>query len=776
MCKQKAELSSVGNKLLLSTALCAATMLQPAQVFAADVALEEVIVTAQKRAQGINDVGITVNAFNAEMLENYGVHTADDLEAIVPGLTITSAFPSGVPIYTIRGVGFADSAPVASSTVGLYFDEVSMPYAVMTRGALFDMERVEVLKGPQGDLYGRNTTAGQINFVSRKPTDETEAGVKVDFSRFNVFSLEGYLSGAISDKVQGRLSTQITQSDSGWQQSITRPGDTLGKKNEIAVRGLLNIELSEVATLKLNLHWFRDKSDNIGVTAYDGTDIFGVSQPLPTGPAAEPFFKVGDNRAADWPENFRPKRDNTLKGASAKFEYAFDGIDLTTITAFDKFDRFESFETAGVDFADALITRDSEVEVFSQEIRLSSNNDDSDLYWIVGAYYSKDTVAEDYFFDMRDSFFGVFLGINEITTDSVQDTDSIAGFAHVEWQFDEQFKLTLGTRYTEEDREWTGCTFDTGEGSLAAFWNGAFGLTGAAALQPGDCAILDDIVAFPTSFEFPIFSDSIATNKWMWKATLDYSPNDDILLYGTVSTGFKSGGFNGAAANAHSQLLPYRPETLTSYELGLKSTLLEGRMQFNAAAFYYDYKDKQEPSTAVTPVGNIAGLTNVPKSRIFGAEAEVHWLVTEGLTIDAGLAYLDTEITEYQAVDANASAFPNVVTFDASGSELANAPKWQANATVTYEWAVTDDLNMLIAGDISHKTDSDNGIQDPVSDYTLVNARIGVYSAANGWRATIWGRNLFNEYYWSAAFAGNGTFARVNGMPVTYGITLSYDF
>lgn len=776
MTKQNSNPLTGRNRLLLSTALCATMLYPTAPLFAADGTLEEITVTAQKREQGINDVGITVNAFNADMLENFGVHTADDLEAIVPGLTITSAFPSGVPIYTIRGVGFADSAPVASSTVGLYFDEVSMPYAVMTRGALFDMERVEVLKGPQGDLYGRNTTGGQINFVSRKPTEETQAGITIDFSRFNIFSAEGYISGALSDKIKGRLSTQITQSDSGWQQSITRPGDTLGKRNEVALRGLLDIDLTENATLKLNIHYFRDKSDNIGVTAYDGTDIFGVVQPLPTGPDATPFFSVGDNRAADWPENFRPKRDNTLKGASAKLEWSFEGVDLTTITAYDKFDRSESFETAGVDFADALIIRDSKLEVFSQEIRLSSNDEDSPLFWVIGGYYSNDTVAEDYFFDMKDSFFGAFLGINEITTDSVQDTESIAAFAHAEWSFSEEFKLTVGGRYTEEDREWTGCTYDTGEGSLSAFWNGAFGLSGDAALQPGDCAILDDIPTSPNFFGFGVFNDTISTNKWMWKATLDYSPTDDVLLYGTISTGFKSGGFNGAAANAQSQLLPYQPETLTSYELGMKTTLLDGRMQLNAAAFYYDYKDKQEPSTAVTPVGNISGLTNVPKSKIMGAEAELHWLITDGLTLDGGIAYLDTEITEYQAVDATLSAWPTVVTFDASGSKLSNAPTWQANATLTYEWALTDELNMMVAGDISHKTAADNGIQDPISDYTLVNARLGISSNSDGWRVTLWGRNIFNEYYWPAAFAGNGTYARVNGMPSTYGIRLAYDF
>ena len=767
---------------LYTTALCTVTAAQLAPANAQEV-LEEIIISAQKREQSINDVGITVNAFTAQKLDNYGVKSAEDLEAIVPGLTITSAFPSGVPVYTIRGVGFADSASVASSTVGLYFDEASIPYAVMSRGALFDIERIEVLKGPQGDLYGRNATAGQINFVSRKPTEEFEAGVKLGYSRFDVLEGEAFVSGPISGKVQGRLSGKVTHSNKGWQRSISRPNDTLGEKDEIAIRGLLNMDLNDDASLLLNFHWFRDKSDNVGATAYDGTDLFGEVQPLPTEVDATPFFSVGDNRATDFPENFRPKRDNTLTGGSAKLQWAFDGVDLTSLTAFDKFDRAETFETAGVAFADALILRETGIEVFSQELRLSSNSD-SDFFWIVGAYYSWDKVVEDHFFDFSDSFFSLALGIDEITTDSSQTTESAAVFGHVEWEFADEFKLTLGGRYTEEDREWTGCTFDTGDGTLAGAWNTILtpftiignGLPDPGTIGAGDCAIYNDVPGTETFGELGIFNGNISTNKFMWKVTVDYSPTDDVLLYGTVSTGFKSGGFNGAAAQTHSQLLPYRPETLTSFELGLKSTLADGRLQLNAATFYYDYKDKQEPSTAVTPVGNISGLTNVPKSKILGAEVEATWIIVDGLTLDAGVAYLDTEITEYQAVDANASAFPTVVTFDASGSQLSNAPTWQANGTLRYVWPISESLYMTVASDISYKSAVANGIQDPISNYTLVNARLGIGDADGKWDVTLWGRNIFNEYYFPAAFVGNGTYARINGLPATYGVSLSYNF
>ncbi len=770
--------------LLLSTAFCAGTLVQTGPA-AAQMMLEEITVTAQKREQGINDVGITVNAFTADMLDNMGVNSAEDMALMTPGLTITNTAATGVPIYTIRGVGFSDYSTAASSTVGLYFDEVAIPYAVMSRGVLFDVERVEVLKGPQGDLYGRNTTAGQINFISRKPTEEFEAGMTVEFSRFNVLDVEGFVSGPVADTVQARLATKVVQSNQGWQQSLTRDWDTLGRKDEVAVRGLVNMDISEQASLLLNLHWIRDKSDNVAPTAYDGRDVgFETAQQRPT--LGEVIYSLGDNRLADWtPGEFRPRRDNELKGVSAKLDWDFDGISLTAISAYDKFEREEANDWDGAAIRDSNNINVTDIEVFSQEIRLSSNND-SNFSWIAGVYYSWDEMSEDYNYFMNDSFFALALGITELDTRYDQTTESMAAFGHVEWQFAEQFRLTVGARYTEEDREWSGCTYDR-NGTLAAAGNNILtpfliipaGLPAPDPVAPGDCVVYNDIPGSENFGQYAVFSDAISTNKWMWKSTLDYTPTDDLLVYGTVSKGFKSGGFNGANANTHSQLVPYGPEDLLSFELGVKSTLDEGRMQLNAALFYYDYEDKQEQGTAVTFVGNISGLTNVPQSKIKGGEVEMRWLVADGLTLDFGAAYLDTEITEWEAVSTD-SVFPDVITFDASGLELANAPEWQFNGTATYEWTLNDNLLMMIAADLIYKDKTSGGARgEPYAteDYLLANARIGISNMNRDWSVKLWGRNIFDKYYYPAAFiGGNGPFVRMVGLPATYGITISYNF
>ncbi len=761
------------------------TWLCSGAVYAAQDVIEEIVVTAQKREQGINDVGITVNAFSAEQLDAYGVNTAEDLEQLVPGLTVTNSQPSGAPVYTIRGVGFNDFSTAASSTVGIYNNGVSIPYPVMSRGALFDIERVEVLKGPQGDLYGRNTTAGQINFVTRKPTEDFQAGVKLGYGSYETVDLEAYLSGALGDRVNGRLALKSTNAGEGWQESISRPGDELGERDELAVRAMLDIELSESASLLLSFHRFDDESDNIAGVP---TSILGV-----------PVDVDFDNEDAEWTPTHAPENDSEQDGVSATVNIEFENFRLTSITAYDEYERFALYDTSAVPESDADITNNSEIEVFSQELRLEGETA-AGLYWTVGAFYSQDEIDESYEMD-----FSAFQGLHFVN-EYEQETDSLAVFGHVEIPIAEQLRLTLGGRYTEEERDFAGCTFDVGNGLLAGFYN--FFVTpfffnplgfSPSTLAPGDCAVFNDVAGTPGFGDFAAFSDSIDTNAFMGKITLDYSPNEEVLLYGTLSTGFKSGGFNGAGALTHSQLQPFDKEELTSVELGIKASLLEQRLQLNAAAFFYDYEDKQELFNFISPVGDVVGINNVPESEALGAELELSWVLTAGLRWDLGVAYLDTEIEEFtancpaglffppppEALPAGCpapSTFGNVLTFDASGNRLDNGPEWQVTSTLSYSWAVAQNLSMMIAADVSYKDDNEDSqaAADSASlfylpDYTIVNARLGLSDNEGRWELIAWGRNVTDEEFWHSASSSNSTTIRINGMPATYGVTFSYN-
>lgn len=792
----------------------AAALLAPGQAALA-AQIEEVVVTAQKREQGANDVGITINAFTGEQLQDFGVLTAEDVAMMTPGLTVNETAATGVPLYTIRGVGFQDYSTAASSTVGIYFDEVAMPYTVMTRGLVFDTARVEVLKGPQGDLYGRNTTAGQINFISNKPTREFEAGVIGSYGSYDTFDLEGFVSGG-GDLVQGRLALKTTQSSEGWQESTSR-NDELGEKDATAVRGIINVDATDTLRLMLIAHYVKDQSDNRANSPYNGNDI-GLgefSNPytpldeyrLPTGSKfgeTPPWYTTDDAEAADWTNsytspitgktfNLRPQRDNELTGFMGRIDWDIGDMTLTAITGYDEFERTESNDWDGGFYNDSSNINTTDLEVFSQEIRLSG--DTGQFSWIAGLYYSYDEMEEYYHYFMSDSVFGlgsVPWGVDlfaatpilELDTKYEQETESAAVFGHVEWMFAEKWRLTLGARYTEEERDWAGCTFVAEDGSLAGFLNAQFG----AALGAGDCGTINDnpdspnyifnVIGTPAVNDaFQVYEDTIDTKRWMGKIGLDYAVSDDVLLYGTISNGFKSGGFNGANSNTTQQLQPYDEEVLTSYEIGAKTTLLDGSMQLNAATFFYDYKDKQEQDIAVTFVGNISGLTNVPKSEILGAELDLQWLPIDGLMINAGVAWLDTEVTEWDAVDPDASAWPVTVTRDVSGIELAQSPEWSYTALVSYEWPVGDALKMEVAGDVSFTDDTTGGAesQNATEDYTIFNARLGLGAQDGQWRALLWARNLTDEDYYPAAYTGgNGPFVRSYGMPRTYGVTLSY--
>ncbi|WP_160486671.1 TonB-dependent receptor [Aurantiacibacter rhizosphaerae] len=817
--KLAALLASTASVAMLATPALAqdtAPEDEPATAPARTNSLDTIVVTAQKRQQSANDVGITLSAFSGDSLVDRGVQDAGDLALITPGLTVSDTGPTGLPVYTLRGVGFQDYSTAAASTVGLYFDGISVPYTVMSRGAVFDLQRVEVLKGPQGDLYGRNTTAGQINYISNQPTETLDANISLGLSSFETLDVNGHVSGAIADGVRGRLAFTTTQSGKGWQKSLTRDGDTLGRQNVYAVRGLLSIDVGE-GQLDLKAQYLRDQSENKANTTYNGTLVGDEEFALPyvqlfpylVAGEDPPWYSTGDNQAADWSttwtdglgvtRNVTPRRDNELINLAAQFEYPLsDDISITSLTGYDKFDRVEYGDADGAPSVDSNTYQESAIEVFSQELRL--NGEFGRLNWVAGLYYSWDSVDEYYKLIMPDSFYGnaafVFGAVDApfyntpvlaLDTDYYQETTSKAAFVHLEYEVLDGLRLIGGLRYTDEKRTWTGCTDDTGDGSLAAFINGQFGAT----LSAGDCATIDDIPTSDTYIfdllgtpdvnqAFHDYTQTIRMKRWMYKLGMDYRITPDVLTYATFSHGVKSGGFNGAASNTTSQLEAYEPETLDSYEVGLKSTLLNDSMQLNLSAFYYDYRNKQEPGLAVSFVGNISGIDNVPKSEIIGAEIDMQWSPTYGLNLFLGATYLHTEIKEWDAV-SNASVWPNVVTFDASGLPLAQAPQWQLNGGVDYNFEVSNSLLLGFGFDANYKDDTSGnvarGVYADTEAYTVVNARLYLGDIDEAWKVTLWSKNLFDEYYYPAAlYAGNGPYVRSVGKPRTVGVTASFDF
>ncbi|MCP3674567.1 MAG: TonB-dependent receptor, partial [Gammaproteobacteria bacterium] len=771
--------------------------------------LQKITITAQKHEQNVTEVGMTMNVFDGELIKDLGVVTAEDIAQFTPALAINQG-GTGIPIYTIRGVGFQDITSSSASTVGIYFDEVSIPYTVMSRGALFDVQRVEVLKGPQGDLYGRNTTGGQINFISIKPSEDFEAGFTASYGSFSTFDLDGFVNGSLSEAVNARVAFKTTQSSEGWQRSLTRSGDELGEKNISSIRGLFDFELSDDASVLFNIHYTNDQSDNQAATPLNGEDI-GLSEYgapyvplnqyiLPTGAyygETPPWYSIGDNRAADWTPGewtnpisgdvsyLRPNRDNQLRGMSAKLEWDIDGILLTSITSHDKFERKE---VTGQDGMAAIVDKsenNTDMTVFSQELRFSGQTDE--MLWIAGAYYSNDESEELYNYFMADAVYGAGGVAFDVAPFSIHpilrlhtlyDTESTskAVFGHVEYDVTDKMGLTFGLRYTEEERTWSGCTYDAGDGSLAAFLT-AFS---PATVATGGCGTLDDD---PTSADFlsmQVYSTDLNVEKWMGKIGIDYAMSDDVLLYATLSNGFKSGGFNGNNSNTTSQLVPYKPEELTSLEAGLKATLIDNTMQLNASVFKYDYTDKQEKERVSTPVGMISGYKNVPESEITGAEMDIQWMPTDGLRISLGMAILDSEVIEWDPVVGREDGWGSeLITEDKSGEPLPMTPDLSWNALVYYEWDLNDSYIMDVSFDVNYTDDMPDPVrvQSSVDSYIVSNTRIAIGDPTGQWRLMLWGRNIADEYYFTSGGGGvNGNYSRFVGMPRTYGLTLTYNY
>jgi iron complex outermembrane receptor protein len=812
----------IARKTIVSSAVLAAITAMTQNAIAQGT-LEEVVVTAQKRAQSITDVGITINAFSNETLKDLGIDNVVDIAAHTPGLIYNEAGGLGVPVYTIRGVGFDDYSVASNSTVGVYVDEVALPYPVMTRGMMYDIERVEVLKGPQGDLYGRNATGGAINFINQKPTEDFESAITLGYETYETVTAEGYISGALTDTVRARLSGTYKKSNEGWMDSHTRD-DELGEFDNAAMRLLLDWDASETLSVRFNVHYTGNDSENAGQarsgqlgTTFDPFLAEQLSQqsgwlalPLAAAGLGNAGIPIADSLApaspedpdkGDWNEGFDPENNNDLFGGSVTLNWELDGMLLTSISAYDKFERDDAFDWDGTSLSLFEQVSDTEITSYSQELRLTSDND-SDLSWIAGLYYSHDKIDDTNF-----AFVGDASGSNGLfgTVENTfeQKTETAAAYAHLEWNFAESWGATFGARFTHEDRDVDACSRDV-DGGLAFLFADLdlidfdLGGTGddfflsSTPLSTGDCVTVDPSkgsfipdangpgTAVIYGGESDLFSDDISVDNFSGKVGLDYSLTEDVLVYGSIGTGFKSGGYNGALASSFLQLDPYDEEELLAYEVGIKATLLDGSMQLNAATFYYDYDDKQVISVINDPVfGPLAALVNVPDSEIFGAEFEASWLPTDRLTLNLGPAYLDTEVTKYEGFNP---LDPGLGKVDFEGAELGSAPELTANLRASYQWNVSDNLFVRLATDASYTDDYHSGLQyvNPkderfdVDSYTLVNARATLGALNDNWEVAAWVKNIGDEYYYHSSTFSNDAITRGVGRGRTYGGTLTY--
>lgn len=739
-----------------------------AQQFVSD-SKDEIVVTAQKREQAVTDVPIAIDVVSGDDLRQRGASSLIDVAQYSPGLDIRGPFGDfSYPLITIRGVNADGFVETFSQSAGVYSDGIYLSQPPMLAMRILDLERMEVLKGPQGTIYGRNTISGAVNFISKKPTFDPEGYVTVGYGRYNRAQVEGAYGGPLSDTVAARASVKmVRQFDSPVKNLFPGKGDG-GEIDQLFGRFQLLFAPQDNFDARIEFHAGRDKSDAWPfslIPAGEDTDNDGlpdrlcdefangdVKGALANCIAADPFVSgtsYFDHDGDPYSNNLDGIGVNKSKSYGAVLEMNWDlgAMKITSLTGADEFRRYDEVdEDAGPTTALNDI-RKSRVKQFSQELRIASNAD-SKIQWLGGLYFSKDELVGDPSFKQsgREDY-------------SDLDTMSFAVFGQAEYPLSERLKFTAGGRWTYLDRD---------------FWYRTNSPFAAPELQAGATSGFSD-------------------GDYSYRFALDYEFDDNSLVYASVSRGFNGGAFNSQFLGSLSDLVPTNSESILAYEVGLKTSALDGRLQFDGAAYYYDYNDIQV--VAVVPLNNIDAnvLTNAKGATVKGFETTVRAAPSDWLDANLGVAYIDSElgdlVTQISGAGAG-SAFPygapvfGSTNVQLKGRPLPNHPKWSVNSTVRLHTPLGGQWEGFLQSDFLWEDEIPRDLHGTLALYTRshinLDLQAGVQTNDDKWRLSLWARNVTGETYITEAFQviGFGFYiAAANySYPRTYGLSVTRNF
>jgi len=721
----------------------------PALSQSSNLEFDEVIVTATKRAENIQDVPLSVTALPSDTLDLIG-GAGDDIQflsARVPSLIIESSFGRIFPRAYIRGLGNTDFDLNASQPVSFIYDEVVYENPILKGFPVFDTQQVEVLRGPQGTLFGRNTPAGIIKFDSVKPGDEFDAYVKTSYGNFDTVQLEGAVGGPITDSVSIRLSGLYQRRDDYIDnQALGAPGDA-GGFDEFAYRAQLLYKPTDRFSWLVNVHG-RD---------LDGGQTSFQANALVTG---QNGFRDGFDREISFADAGADSELNLQTfGITSKAEYDFGDVTATYVFGVEEVDVFSRGDVDGGfgagflgegNFGPGFIPFPAETgdgldfhEQISHEFRLS-NSKAGPLNWTVGGYYFKEDL------DILSVNFDTLAGGAENGfAVQFQDTEAFALFGNLSYQVNDQLTIAGGLRYSDDDKDFVANRPD-------APFVGTNGALGPIVVNVGD-------------------------DQLSWDLSATYAVNDDVNVYGRIARGFRAPSIQGRILFGD-DVTTADSETLDSFEIGVKSFLFDNRVKFNASAFYYTIDDQQ--LTAIGGAGNFNQLLNADQGRGFGFEVDGSAIVTENLTLTGGLSYNDTEIQD-ETLTAGTCGAPCTV-LDAidpvsggafiDGNPFPNSPKWIANIVADYrkpvgqgeffattDWAYRSDANIFLYESIEFESQGwiEGGVR---AGYTQ-----------GPWTAAAFVRNLTDVDGLVSAIDFNNLSGIVN-QPRTYGLQLEWAF
>lgn len=757
------------SRLALFAPLCTAALLVSTVAVAEEASLmEEVIVTAQKREQRLQDTPVSVTAFTGTLVEELGLRQSEDITAQTPNFSV--GYPNGdngVPAPFIRGVGLNDFGVLNQGPIAAYVDEVYISSNAAQIFQLLDVERVEVLRGPQGTLYGRNATGGAVNFVSRKPGPERDGWGRVDVGSYGARNFEGAVGTPLGDKAAVRVALLKSVSD-GWMTNGLTGHDQQGI-DELAWRILLDAAPSDRLDLSFKVHGGRTRSDSVqyrhlGVWDATGTqcsdaailakqciDILGYSEYMPytlgdgTQVAAVPQYDRGNY-------DLEAKNDTDFWGTSLRVEFDMGDFLLTSITAYDHMEdsRPEETDASPNDLLEGVlaVTQKS----LSQELRISG--DSGNMNWLGGIYYLRDKATDHTLFDLLRLLRPLYVGapctlapagnptgfclddyVYAFESGTKQDITSLSAYFDTTIDLTQQWQLSTGLRYTTEKVDHDSYFFydEPAAGNPA---------------MPG----------------FPSSEDTDFRNL-SGRLVFNYNVSNDLMYYGGVTTGFKGGGIQSTSDGVSK----YDEEKLVSYEAGFKAQLADGRLRINGSAFRYDYKDLQVFAFVIINGVGFSTISNAADARIYGAELEVQWLPIDNLFLNLGMGLLRTKYEDFV-----------IPAGDFSGNEIPMSPELTLNGLAQYDVPMGSRGDIRVQVDFNYQDDVYfDSLNNPLlsqDSYTLYNARVSWHSADERWEVAAFGRNLTDEEYMVYGFDLSffGFHEQMLGSPRSYGIELSY--
>jgi outer membrane receptor protein involved in Fe transport len=781
--------------------------------------VDEIIVTAQRRAQSIQEVPLAISAYSDVTLQQAGINDVKDLAILSPSLVVTStqAETAGTTIR-IRGVGTTGDNVGLESSVAVFIDGVYRNRNNLALTELGNIERVEVLRGPQGTLFGKNASAGLIQVITKGPdTEEFGAYGELSYGDYDFTQARAGITGPIAgERLAFSLDGSVTQRD-GFVDNLAAPGVEYNDRDRWLLRGQLSSQITDTLKLRFIADIAeRDEQCCAAVTTVAGPTALAVA--AAGGSVVNPPRPGDFEMFANANRGYRSQVDE--QGLSAEFTWDLGPVELTSITAWRN---WEASRSQDPDFTSAdIVYRPTgslnDFETVTQEFRLAGQA--GKLDWLVGAFYVNEDLALDepirvgvgyeaYSNALLAGTLGpnalstltglapgtVFTGGQGVVSDRFdQESDSYALFTHNIWSFTDRLDGILGLRYTTEEKD-LDATLDADNNAcllaVQRLQNGDIPPQTAPAVIRSPCLPLINPLVDGS------YAGSRTDREWTGTVGLSYDVTEDWLAYGSYSRGYKAGGFNLDRAGLQNPLVPppfggtpdagdleFDPETVDSFELGAKGSLWDNRLQLGITAFYAEYQDFQ--LNLFTGLNFI--VLNLDEVVSQGVELEFQVAPTDGLTFSGGVAYTDAS---YDSGNENPIDPTTLTPVPLAGRRLTNAPYWTATAVANYERSLGDRLrgfvnvNYRFNGDMN--TGSDLDIEKKQASFSLWDLRLGLGDAGERWTVEVWAQNLFDQTYQQVAIdaplqgSGTGpgstqTFAAFLGDPRLFGATVRVKF